>query len=129
VGKVAAAGLIAAVPAARIQGPIAGDAGMPYTSDADRLAPVHPGEILLEEFMAPHGLGARALALRIGVPANRVSAIVAGRRGVTGDTALRLAKAFGTTPGFWLNLQKGWELETARDAVGPALDAIEPLAV
>ena len=78
------------------------------------LAPVHPGEILGEEFLAPLGMSAAALARRLGVPANRVSEIVAGRRSVTGDTALRLAAALGTTAEFWMNLQKGWELAVAR---------------
>lgn len=80
----------------------------------DRLAPIHPGEVLAEEFMAPLGLSSNALAARIGVPGNRVSMIVASKRGVTGDTALRLAAAFGTTPEFWMNLQKGYELAVAR---------------
>jgi len=82
------------------------------------IAPIHPGEVLREDFMAPMGLSANALARHIGVPPNRVSAIVAGRRGVTGDTALRLGAAFGTTPEFWLTLQARWELETARDTAG-----------
>lgn len=84
----------------------------PITTDL--LPPVHPGEVLAEDFMAPLGLSSNALAARIGVPGNRVSMIVAGKRGVTGDTALRLAAAFGTTPEFWMNLQKAWELEVAR---------------
>lgn len=78
------------------------------------IEPVHPGEVLAEEFLEPMGLSAAALARRIGVPANRISEIVAGRRSVTGDTALRLAAALGTTPEFWMNLQKGWELAVAR---------------
>ena len=81
----------------------------------ERLAPVHPGEVLGEEFLVPLNLSAGALADRIGVPANRISEIVAGRRGVTGDTALRLAAAFGTTAEFWMTLQANWELERARD--------------
>ena len=81
-----------------------------------RLAPVHPGEVLAEEFLIPLGLSSNALAKRIGVPANRVSMIAARKRGITGDTALRLAEAFGTTPEFWMNLQKSWELALARDA-------------
>ena len=85
-------------------------------TEAGRPAPVHPGEVLAEEFLRPLGLSASALARRIGVPGNRVSEIAAGRRAVTGDTALRLAAAFGTTPEFWMNLQSRWELETARDA-------------
>ncbi|WP_241741106.1 HigA family addiction module antitoxin [Paragemmobacter straminiformis] len=90
---------------------------MPTTTD--RLAPVHPGEVLAEEFLAPKRLSAAALARHIGVPANRISEIVAGRRAITGDTALRLATAFGTTAEFWMGLQMRWELEVARDA--PAL--------
>ena len=81
----------------------------------ERLAPVHPGEVLGEEFLSPMDLSAGALAERIGVPANRISEIVAGRRGMTGDTALRLAAAFGTTAEFWMALQTSWELERARD--------------
>lgn len=80
-----------------------------------RLAPVHPGEVLLEEFLTPLGLSSSALAKRIGVPANRVSMIAAQKRGITGDTALRFAEAFGTTPEFWMNLQKNWELAVAKD--------------
>jgi addiction module HigA family antidote len=76
---------------------------------------IHP-TLLAEEFLRPLGLSASALARRIGVPGNRVSEIAAGRRAVTGDTALRLAAAFGTNPEFWMNLQSRWELETARDA-------------
>ncbi|MBC2833983.1 HigA family addiction module antidote protein [Gemmobacter straminiformis] len=90
---------------------------LPTTTD--RLAPVHPGEVLAEEFLAPKRLSAAALARHIGVPANRISEIVAGRRAITGDTALRLATAFGTTAEFWMGLQMRWELEVARDA--PAL--------
>ena len=76
--------------------------------------PVHPGEVLGAEFLEPLGLSASALAQQIGVPANRVTEIVAGRRAVTGDTALRLSAALGTTAEFWMNLQKGWELAVAR---------------
>lgn len=84
---------------------------------SDRLAPIHPGEVLSEDFLKPLGLSANALAKQIGVPGNRVSTIVAGRRGITGDTALRLADVLGTTPEFWMNLQKGWELDVAREAM------------
>ncbi len=85
-------------------------------TEGGRLAPVHPGEVLREEFLGPMGLSAAGLARRIGVPGNRVSEIAAGRRAVTGDTALRLAAAFGTTPEFWMNLQSRWEIQTAEDA-------------
>jgi len=78
------------------------------------LPPVHPGHILKEDFMAPLGLSARALARRLGVPANRISAIVAGSRGVSADTALRLARHFGTSADLWIGLQADYDLETAR---------------
>ncbi|MEN0077255.1 MAG: HigA family addiction module antitoxin [Paracraurococcus sp.] len=83
---------------------------------AEQPPPIPPGEILAEEFMAPLGLSANALALR--VPANRVTAILHGRRGITADTALRLAAYFGTTPEFWLGLQQQHELEIAERAQG-----------
>jgi antitoxin HigA-1 len=78
-------------------------------------APVHPGEIL-RETLEDLSLSANRLALSIGVPANRISAIVARRRGVTGETALRLGRYFGTTPNYWMNMQSRYDLETARDA-------------
>ena len=90
------------------------------------LAPVHPGEVLKEEFMTPLGLSANKLAHAIRVPANRISAIVSGDRSVTADTALRLAKAFGTTASFWLNLQTQYDLDCAREAAAD-LNRIEPL--
>lgn len=90
------------------------------------LTPVHPGEILKEEFMKPYGLSANALARAIRVPPNRVSAIVNGMRGVSADTALRLARVFGTTPDFWLNLQKRYDLDVALDARDD-LERIEPI--
>jgi addiction module HigA family antidote len=90
------------------------------------LPPVHPGWILKEEFMNPFGLSANALARALRVPANRISAIVNADRGVTADTALRLAKALGTTPDFWLNLQKQYDLNIARDELKD-LSRIEPI--
>lgn len=80
----------------------------------DKLPPVHPGEILLHDFMKPLGLSANALAGALHVPANRVSGIVNGSRAVTADTALRLARYFGTTAEFWMGLQKDYELEVVR---------------
>jgi addiction module HigA family antidote len=77
------------------------------------MRPIHPGEILREEYLLPLDMSASALAQVIGVPANRVSLIVAGERAVTADTALRLARALGTTPEFWLNLQQRYELRLA----------------
>ena len=90
------------------------------------LPPIHPGEVLKEEFMLPLELSANALARALRVPTNRISAIVNGERGVTADTALRLAKALGTTPDFWLNLQKQYDLDCARDEAKD-LARIEPI--
>ena len=80
----------------------------------EKLPPVTPGEVLHEDFMVPLGLSGRALAAELGIPANRVTEIVAGRRAVTADTALMLADRFGTTAEFWLRLQMAYELEMAR---------------
>ena len=73
----------------------------------------HPGEILREEFMIPHGLSARRLAAEIDVAPNRVTEIIRGRRDVSADTAIRLSRRFGTTPQFWLNLQDAHDLSKA----------------
>ncbi len=91
------------------------------------LPPVHPGEVLREDFMVPFGLSSNALAAAIGVTAARVNDIVRGRRGITADTALRLARYFGTDARSWLNLQQRYEMECAEDAIGDVLDSIEPL--
>ena len=80
----------------------------------DTLGPIHPGEILLEEFLRPLGLSQNRLGIDLGIPPQRVGDIVRGRRGITADTALRLARYFGTTPQFWLNLQSRFELDVAR---------------
>lgn len=80
---------------------------------SNRMRPVHPGEILAEE-LEELGMSANALAKALGVPANRITAILNERRGVTADTALRLSRYLGTTPEFWLNLQKTFELRTAQ---------------
>ena len=84
-----------------------------------RMRPVHPGEVLLEEFMNPSDppINANMLAKALGVPANRITAILKGQRGITGDTALRLAEFFDTTPDFWMNLQKSYELRLAEKAL------------
>jgi addiction module HigA family antidote len=79
------------------------------------LKPVHPGEILREEFLKPLGLSMNALALDLHVPVTRVAEVVHERRAITPDTALRLARYFNTTPEFWMNLQVAFDLETARD--------------
>ena len=79
----------------------------------DRMPPVHPGEILSEDFLKPMALSQTQLALATGMPQSRVQAIVAGRRGITADTAIRLAACFGNTPQFWLNCQTSYELDMA----------------
>jgi addiction module HigA family antidote len=82
---------------------------------AKKLKPVHPGEILGEDFMKPHNLSMNKLALNLRVPVTRIADIVAERRGITPDTALRLGRYFKTTPQFWLNLQTKYDLEIAED--------------
>ena len=95
-----------------------------------RMPPVHPGEMLREEFLVPLGLSANALALALGVPATRVSEIVNERRGITGDTAIRLGEYFRVGPEFWMNLQAHYELEVARDAMQAAgVSSIKPAPV
>ena len=91
------------------------------------IAPIHPGEILAEEFLAPLEISQNRLAVAIGVPPRRINEIVHGKRRITADTALRLARYFGTTDRFWLNLQTRFDLETEKDQLGTALDQIEPL--
>ncbi len=86
------------------------------------LPPIHPGEILREEFMKPLNLSANALAQRLGVTTPRVNEIANERRGITADTALRLAHCFSTTPEFWMNLQQRYELEAAWRAIGTAVE-------
>ena len=90
------------------------------------LSPIHPGEVLKEEFMKPLGLSANALARTLRVPANRISAIVNADRGIAADIALRLAKALGMMPDFWLNLQKQYDLDCARDETKD-IARIEPI--
>jgi addiction module HigA family antidote len=93
----------------------------------NQMRPIHPGEILREEYLVPLGLSANALAHTLGVPTNRISAIVAGKRSVTADTALRLARALKTSPELWLNLQQAFDLRTAERAAGRGMLAIKPL--
>jgi len=87
-----------------------------------RLAPVHPGEVLLEEFLKPMGLSQNKLALSLGVHPRKVNEIVLGKRRVTAETALRLARYFGTSPQFWLGLQADYDLDVASDDLGERLD-------
>ncbi len=80
-----------------------------------RIAPVHPGEILREEFLEPMGISVYALAKKVKVPRSRINDIVLGRRAITVDTALRLARYFGSTAEFWINLQAGYDLQVAKE--------------
>ncbi len=87
------------------------------------LAPVHPGEILLEEFLEPMGISQYRLSKDISVPPRRINEIVHGNRAVSANTALRLAKYFEVTPQFWLNLQSHYDLEVEKDKIGNKLDS------
>ena len=83
---------------------------------------IHPGEILNEEFLKPLGLTMNQLALALRVPANRINAIVAGERGITADTALRLGRYFGTSAQFWINMQARYDLESAKDKLAAKIE-------
>ncbi len=89
---------------------------------SELLAPVHAGEILAEDFMAPIGLTANQLALSLRIPANRLTAIIAGKRGITADTALRLARYFRTSAEMWMGLQADYDLQMERDLHGAEIE-------
>ncbi len=93
-----------------------------------KLPPIHPGEILREEFLLPMGISNYRLAKEIGVPQQRIGEIVAGRRGITADTDLRLCKFFGLSEGYWLRGQVRFDTEMAKDALADALAQIRPWA-
>lgn len=95
--------------------------------DTPIMAPIHPGEVLLEEYLEQLGVTQHRLAVAINVPPRRINEIVHGKRRITADTALRLARYFGTTERFWLNLQGRHDLEVEKDRLVGVLDAIEPL--
>jgi len=88
----------------------------------EKLSPIHPGEVLLEEFLKPMNLSQNRLAIDIGVDARRINEIVLGKRSVTADTALRLARYFGMSAEFWLGLQAQYDLDVAEGALGERLD-------
>jgi addiction module HigA family antidote len=88
----------------------------------DKLSPIHPGEVLLEEFLKPMELSQNRLAIDIGVDARRINEIVQGKRSVTADTALRLARFFGNSPQFWVGLQSQYDLDVAEDTLGERLE-------
>ena len=97
-------------------------------ADDTVMPPVHPGEILQEEFLAPLGVSQYQLAKAVDVPARRINEIVHGQHRITADTALRLSRYFGTSERFWLNLQARYDLEIEKDRFGAALHDIRPLS-
>ncbi len=92
------------------------------------MPPIHPGEVLAEEYLAPLSITQHKLAVAIGVPPRRINEIVHGKRRISADTALRLARYFGTSERFWMNLQGRYDLEVTRDRLTDVLDDIHPLA-
>jgi addiction module HigA family antidote len=96
----------------------------------EKLSPIHPGEVLLEEFIKPMSLSQNRLAINIGVDTRRINEIVLGKRAITADTALRLARFFGNSPEFWLGLQTQYDLDVAEDHLGKRLDhEVRPLVM
>ena len=85
---------------------------------SNRLSPIHPGEVLLEEFIKPMGQSQHRLAIDIGVDARRINEIVLGKRAITADTALRLSRFFGNSPQFWMGFQSQYDLDIAQDQLG-----------
>lgn len=99
------------------------------STTTEKWAPVHPGEVLMEDFINGFGITQNKLAVSIGVPPRRINEIVHGKRAITADTALRLGRYFGIDPQFWLNLQSHYELEMVQDRVAEQIAAIKPLKV
>ncbi|MDK8345606.1 HigA family addiction module antitoxin [Brevibacterium sp. UMB1308A] len=95
----------------------------------DKLPPVHPGEVLMEDFLKDMGITQHKLAVSIGVSPRRINEIVHGKRAITADTALRLAKFFGMTPQFWLGLQTQYDIDVAEDKILPEIEQIETVEV
>lgn len=95
---------------------------------AKKLPNIHPGEVLREEFLKPMGISQNAMARAIGVPPRRINEIVLGKRSITADTALRLARAFSTSEQFWMGLQADYDLEEARKAANRSLRKVRPIA-
>ena len=95
-----------------------------------KLSPIHPGEVLLDEFIKPMNLSQNRLAIDIGVDGRRINEIVLGKRAITADTALRLSRFFGNSPQFWMELQTQYDLDVAEDQLGKRLDReVRPLAI
>ncbi|MDN5794284.1 MAG: HigA family addiction module antitoxin [Intrasporangium sp.] len=97
------------------------------TTESDLIEPIHPGEVLMKEFIERFGLTQNKLAVAIGVPPRRINEIVHGKRGITADTAIRLARYFGTSEELWMNLQSNYELRLERRALRDRIDSIAPL--
>ena len=95
---------------------------MMEVAKVNKLENIHPGEVLLEEFLVPIGLSQNRIAREIGVPPRRINEIVHGKRAITADTALRLARYFGTSEAFWMGLQADYDLEEARNRLGKRLE-------
>jgi len=93
------------------------------------MPPIHPGEVLMADFLEPLGVTQHHVAISIGVPPRRINEIVHGKRRISADTALRLSKYFETNERFWINLQVRYDLEIEKDQLGPVLDAITPFKV
>ena len=98
-------------------------------TESDLIEPIHPGEILMEDFIEGFGITQNKLAVSIGVPPRRINEIVHGKRGITADTAIRLARYFGTSDEFWMNLQSNYELRLERRVLRDKIAAIAPLKV
>nr|WP_182174838.1 HigA family addiction module antitoxin [Flaviflexus equikiangi] len=98
------------------------------TTESDLIEPIHPGEILMEDFIEGFGTTQNKLAVSIGVPPRRINEIVHGKRGITADTAIRLARYFGTSEEFWMNLQSNYELRLGRRVLRDKVAALTPLA-
>jgi addiction module HigA family antidote len=94
-----------------------------------KIANIHPGEILQEEFLIPMGISAYKLSKSIGVQQTRISLIIKGERGITADTAMRISKYFGTTPEFWMNLQREYDLRKVKSEIKEIIDNIVPVTV
>lgn len=99
------------------------------TTENDLIEPIHPGEILMEDFIEGFGITQNRLAVEIGVPPRRINEIVHGKRGITADTAIRLARYFGTSEEFWMNLQSNYELRLERRVLRDTVASITPLKV
>lgn len=99
------------------------------TTESDLIEPIHPGEVLMEDFIESFGITQNKVAVSIGVPPRRINEIVHGKRGITADTAIRLARYFGTSEELWMNLQSNYELRLERRALRDKVAAIKPLRV